>query len=136
MSPHKDKLGKVSKKSPYNSEKWEECATSMCKLPIALLMVKPNTSKGLKPLPLIALEEFEDEIPKELIPKVPLPIKMVLEESPYEVDQATSDTSFKYDEFEFSCNEYVEIFNVLIRPMRATPKDPQQLLQIKEETSA
>ena len=45
---------------------------------------------------------------------------MVLREGPYEDDQATSDTSYEYDEFELSCDEYVEIFKELMRPRRAT----------------
>jgi len=76
--------------------------------------VKPNVSKGVEPLPFIAFQELEDEIPKELVPKVPLPIKMVLGESPYEADQATSDISLERDEFELSCDNYVEILSELI----------------------
>jgi len=44
---------------------------------------------------------------------------MVLEESSYVNDQATSDTSIEYDELELSCDEYAMIFNELIIPRRA-----------------
>jgi len=44
----------------------------------------------------------------------------VLEESSYKGDQVISDTSLEYDEFELSCDEYVEIFKELMRPRRAT----------------
>jgi len=69
--------------------------------------VKPNTNEGVEASPLGTRQELEEEIPKEPVPKVPLPIKMVLGESPYEGDQTTSDTSFEYDEFELSYGEYV-----------------------------
>ena len=74
----------------------------------------------MKPLPLLASQELEDETPKAPIPKVPLLIKMVLGKDPYVSDQALSDTSREYDEFELSCDEYVEIFNELMRPRRVT----------------
>jgi len=63
---------------------------------------------------------LEDEIPKEPIPKVLLPIKMVLGESPYRGNQATSGTSLEYDKFELSCDRYVDIFNEIMRPRRVT----------------
>jgi len=53
--------------------------------------------------------------PQKTVPKVPLPIKNRVKESPYEGDQATSDTSLEYDEFELSCDEYIEIFNKRMR---------------------
>ena len=56
-------------------------------------MMKPNTSEGVKSSPLIAHQELDDEIPKVPIPKVSLPIKMVLGEDPHVSDQATTDTS-------------------------------------------
>ena len=118
--PHKAKPRKGSKKSPRKSETWEECATSKSKLQIALVMVKPNKSQGVKPLRIVTRQELEDETPKAPIPKVPLPINMVLGEDPFVSDQATSDISCEYDDFEISCDEYVEIFNELMRPRRAT----------------
>ena len=45
---------------------------------------------------------------------------MVLEESPYAGDQATSEISLDYDEFGLYCDEYVEIFKELMRRRRAT----------------
>jgi len=45
---------------------------------------------------------------------------MVLEESPSKSDQATSDASLGYDEFELSCDEYIAIFNELKRCTTAT----------------
>jgi len=83
-------------------------------------MVKPNTIKGVEPLLLIVRQELEDEIRKEPVPKVPFPIKMMLGERPYEGDQAISDTSLEYDEFELSCDKHVEVFNKLMRPRRTT----------------
>jgi len=44
-------------------------------------MVKLNTSEGMELPPLIARQEFEDEIPKEPVSKVPLPIKMMVGEA-------------------------------------------------------
>jgi len=44
----------------------------------------------------------------------------MLTEGPYASDQAISDTSHEYDEFKLSCDEYVEIFNELMRPRKAT----------------
>ena len=87
--PHNAKPGKGSKKNLHKRETWEERATSKSKPQIALLMMKPNTSEGAKPLPLVACQELEDETPKVPVPKVPLPIKMVLKEGPYANDQAT-----------------------------------------------
>jgi len=137
--PHQAKSGKGSKKIPNKSETREECATSKSKPQIALLMVKPNTSEGVEYLTLMTFQEFEDKIPEEPVPKVSLPIKMVLEESPHKGDQTTSDTTVKYDELELSCDEYVEILNELMRPRRAmlwcSPKDLQQLLHISEVRS-
>jgi len=58
-----------------------------------------------------------------------LPIKSILEESIYEDNQARSDASLEYNEFELSCDKYAWILNELMRPMRAThcfdvlPKD-------------
>ena len=92
-NPHKIKLGKVSEKSPYMSETQKYCTTSKSKPWIFLLMVKPNISEGVKPVPPLARQELEDETSKTPIPKVPLPIKMVLGEDPYASDQATSYTS-------------------------------------------
>jgi len=45
---------------------------------------------------------------------------MVLEESLYAADQATSDTSLEYNEFELSCDVYLEICNELIRLRRVS----------------
>jgi len=45
---------------------------------------------------------------------------MLLREWSYVSDQATSDSSCEYDEFELSCDEYVEISNELKSPRRAT----------------
>ena len=84
-----------------------------------VVMVKQNTSEELKPLPFIARQELKDKIPKEL-PMVLWAIKMMLGEGPYTIYQATSDASCEYDEFELSCDEYDEIFNELMRPMRTT----------------
>ena len=53
-------------------------------------------------------------------PKIPFSIKIVLGESSYKGDQAISNTSLEYDEFELSCDEYVEIFNKLMRLGRVT----------------
>jgi len=82
--------------------------------------VKLNTSEGVKPLPLIGRQELEIEIAKEPVPKIPLLIKMALGENLYEDDQTTRGTSLEYYEFELSCDEYVEIFNELMRARRAT----------------
>jgi len=82
--------------------------------------VKLNTSEGVKPLPLIGRQELEIEIAKEPVPKIPLLIKMALGENLYEDDQTTQDNSLVYDEFEFSYDEYIEIFNELMCPGRAT----------------
>jgi len=45
---------------------------------------------------------------------------MVLRESPYVGGQVISDNYLENDEFELSCDEYAEIFNELMRPMRTT----------------
>jgi len=45
---------------------------------------------------------------------------MVLRESPYVGGQVISDNYLENDEFELSCDEYAEIFNELMRPMKAT----------------
>jgi len=79
-------------------------------------MMRPNTSEGVKPLLLIAQQEH----PKNNILRIMLPIKMVLGEMLYEDDQTTQDNSLVYDEFEFSYDEYIEIFNELMCPGRAT----------------
>jgi len=79
-------------------------------------VVKPNTSERVEPSPLISLQKLKEEIPKEHTPKVPLLIKMVLGESPYEGNQPISGTSLEYDRFELSYDEFVEIFSELIRP--------------------
>ena len=118
--PHKAKPRKGSEKSPRKSETWEECATSKSKLQIALVIVKPNKSQGVKPLRIVTRQELEDETPKATIPKVPLPFKVVLGEGPYANDEATSNTFHEYDDFEITCDEYVQIFNELMRPRRAT----------------
>jgi len=83
-------------------------------------MVKPNTSERVKPLLLVARQELEYETPKAPIPKALLPIKMVLGKNPYANDQATSYISREYDDFEIFCDEYIEIFNELMRPRRTT----------------
>jgi len=44
---------------------------------------------------------------------------MVLGGSSYKGDQATSETTLEYDGFELSFNEYIKIFNELMRHMRA-----------------
>ena len=82
-------------------------------------MVEPNISEGVEPLPLIAHQVLEDEIPKEPDPKNPLSIKMVLGEDRYASDQDTTDTSLEYNEFELSFVEYVQIFNELLKLKRA-----------------
>ena len=46
-------------------------------------------------------------------------IKLGLGEGLYKGDQAASDTSFQYVDFELSYDEYVEIFSEFIRPRRA-----------------
>ena len=71
------------------SEIRDEGTISNSKPLMALLLVKPNTSDGVEHLSLIAHLELKGGVLKEPIPKVPLPIKMVLEESSYECDQAT-----------------------------------------------
>ena len=73
--PHKAKSSKGSKKIPHNSEGWEERTTSKSKPRITILMVNPNTSKGVEPLPLIARQVLEDEIPKEPPPRSNCPSK-------------------------------------------------------------
>jgi len=55
----------------------------------------------VEPLPLIAYPVLTDEILIKLVPKVPLPIKMVLGESVCEGDHARSDNSPEYDEFDY-----------------------------------
>ena len=57
-------------------------------------MVKPNTSDGVEPLPLVTCQELKG-------------------------DQARSDTSLEYDEFELSYNDDMNIFNKLVRPRGA-----------------
>jgi len=44
----------------------------------------------------------------------------VLKEGPYASDQATSDTSYEYDDFEISCGKDVKIFDELMRPRGST----------------
>jgi len=82
LEPLKAKLGKGSKKSPHKSETREECTTCKSKPRIGLITVMPNTSDGGEPLRLITHKKLEDEIPKEPVPKVLLPIKIVLGEKP------------------------------------------------------
>jgi len=53
-------------------------------------MENPNTSEGVEHLPLIACQPLEDKIPREPVPKVPLPIKMLLGEAPYASEAAMS----------------------------------------------
>ena len=45
---------------------------------------------------------------------------MVLAEDPYASDQATSDISCEYNDFEISCDDYVEIFKEIMTRRRAT----------------
>ena len=62
---------------------------------------------------LITYQERKDEIPKETIAKVLLPIKSVSDESIHEDDQVMNDPSIKYKEFELSCNDHIGVFNKL-----------------------
>ena len=95
--PYKAKARKGSEKSSHKSEIWEEYATSKSRPRITLPMVKPNTSEEVRPLPLVAYQELKDEILKK---PIPLYTKIMLGESSNKVDQATSETSLEYDEFE------------------------------------
>ena len=94
--------GREVRKAPTRVT-WEGSTISKSKCQIALLMVKPNTNEGVEPLALKAHHELQHKIPKEHVPKVALCIKMMLGER-YEGVQATSGTSFEYDEFDLSCD--------------------------------
>lgn len=118
--PRKYKPREGCEKSLYMSEIRDERTISKSKHLINLFLVEPNTCEGGEPLPLIARQEPKDEILEKLIPKVPLPITMVLGESICDGDQATRATSLEYDEFKLSCDEFVDIFNELMRLSRAT----------------
>jgi len=74
--PHKANPRKGSKKNSHKSEARKKCTNGKSKQ-IALPMVKSNINEVVEPLFLIAHQDLDDEIPKESIPKVPLPIKMV-----------------------------------------------------------
>jgi len=118
--PHKIKPGKGSKLSLFIREIRVECVPNKSKSQIFLLMVKVNTSKVVTLLSLKGHQELENEIPKEPITKISLPIKSVLEESVHEDDQAMNDPSIKCKELGLSYDDYIGIFNELMGPKRTT----------------
>ena len=56
--PHKYKLNEGCENNPHKSETREKCATSKSKPQIALLVLKPNTSERVEPLPFITHQEL------------------------------------------------------------------------------
>jgi len=93
-----------------------ESVNSKNKSQIALLMIKPNTSEEVESFSLVVHQELDGVVPKELAPKVSLPLESVLEENTHEV---VNDNYSKLSEDESSCDECIEIFNEFIRPTSA-----------------
>jgi len=69
-----------------------------------------------KPSFLIKHQDLEDDVLKKPVTKVPLPIISILEKSINEGGQTMHGPSLECNESESSYDDYLQIFNKLMRP--------------------